>query len=94
MSVCEATERPLTAGENTEYHSSFETVWIFSFLFFSFLFFSGFQDSVSLYDPGYPGTGSVDQASLKLRDLPASAFQMAGIKGMCHHCPAIWMFLW
>jgi hypothetical protein len=31
-----------------------------------------------------PGTRSVDQAGLDLRDPPASASQSAGIKGMSH----------
>jgi hypothetical protein len=43
------------------------------------------QDRVSLCSPGCPGTHSVDQAGLELRNLPASAF---GIKGVCHHCQA------
>jgi hypothetical protein len=30
--------------------------------------------------PGCPGTHSVDQGELKLRDLPASAFQVLGLK--------------
>ena len=46
-----------------------------------------FQDRVSLYSPGCPGTHSVDQASLKLRNLPASASQSAGITGVCPHRP-------
>ena len=33
-----------------------------------------FQDRVSLCSPGCPGTHPVDQADLKLRELPASAF--------------------
>jgi hypothetical protein len=32
-----------------------------------------FRDRVSLYSPGCPGTHSVDQAGLELRDPPASA---------------------
>jgi hypothetical protein len=32
-----------------------------------------FQDRVSLYSPGYPGTNFVDQAGLELRNPPASA---------------------
>jgi hypothetical protein len=32
-----------------------------------------FQDRISLCSPSYPGTHSVDQAGLKLRNLPASA---------------------
>jgi hypothetical protein len=39
-----------------------------------------FQDRVSLYSPGCPGTQSVDQAGLELRNSPASASQVLGIK--------------
>ncbi|GAB1285850.1 Fer-1-like protein 4 [Apodemus speciosus] len=35
---------------------------------------------VSLYSPGCPGTHSVDQAGLKLRNPPASASQVLGLK--------------
>jgi hypothetical protein len=44
-------------------------------LFFSFPFFFSlvFQGRVSLCSPGCPGTHSVDQAGLELRNLPASA---------------------
>ncbi|GAB1303226.1 Ras-related GTP-binding protein B [Apodemus speciosus] len=42
---------------------------------------------VSLYSPGCPGTHSVDQADLQLRNPPASASQSAGITGVRHHCP-------
>jgi hypothetical protein len=38
------------------------------------------QDRVSLCSPGCPGTHSVDQAGLELRNLPASAFQVLGLK--------------
>jgi hypothetical protein len=37
--------------------------------------------------PGCPGTHSVDQAGLKLRDLPASASQVLGLKA-CTTKPA------
>ena len=47
------------------------------FLFFCFVFF---RDRVSLCSPGCPGTHSVDQACLKLRNLPASASQVLGLK--------------
>ena len=57
----------------------------FSFLFVFFVclfvwlvFFS--QDRVSLYSPGCPGSHSVDQAGLKLRNLPACASQVLGLK--------------
>ncbi|GAB1286911.1 Dynein axonemal assembly factor 9 [Apodemus speciosus] len=43
---------------------------------------------VVLQGPGCPGTHSVDQAGLELRDPPASASPSAGIKGVRHHCPA------
>ena len=39
--------------------------------YFCFAFF--FLDKVSLCSPGCPGTCTVDQAGLKLGDLPASA---------------------
>jgi hypothetical protein len=48
--------------------------------FFFFFFFLVFQDRVSLYSPGWPGTHSVDQAGLELRNLPASASQVLGLK--------------
>jgi hypothetical protein len=49
------------------------------FIFFLFFFFY-FQDRVSLYSPGCPGTHFVAQAGLKLRNLPASASQVLGLK--------------
>jgi hypothetical protein len=39
-----------------------------------------FQDRVSLYSPGCPGNHSVDQAGLELRNPPASASQVLGLK--------------
>jgi hypothetical protein len=39
-----------------------------------------FQDRVSLYSSGCPGTHSVDQTGLELRNPPASAFQVLGLK--------------
>jgi hypothetical protein len=43
-------------------------------------FFWVFQDRISLYSPGYPGTHFVDQAGLKLRNPPASASRVLGLK--------------
>jgi hypothetical protein len=37
---------------------------------------------VFLYSLGWPGTHSIDQAGFELRDLPASASQVLGLK-MC-----------
>jgi hypothetical protein len=39
-----------------------------------------FLDRVSLYSPGCPGTHSVDQAGLQLRNPPASASRVLGLK--------------
>jgi hypothetical protein len=39
-----------------------------------------FQDRVSLCSPGCPGTHFVDQAGLELRNPPASASQVLGLK--------------
>jgi hypothetical protein len=48
-------------------------------IFCLFVFFV-FRDRVSLCSPGCPGTHSVDQAGLELRNLPASASQVLGLK--------------
>jgi hypothetical protein len=45
-------------------------------LFFVFVF----RDRVSLYSPDCPGTHSVDQAGLELRNPPISASQVLGLK--------------
>jgi hypothetical protein len=39
-----------------------------------------FLDRVSLYCSSYPKSHSVDEAGLELRDLPASASQVLGLK--------------
>jgi hypothetical protein len=46
----------------------------------SIFFFLAFWDSVSLYSPGCPVTHFVDQAGLELRNLPASASRVLGLK--------------
>jgi hypothetical protein len=50
------------------------------FLFFVFFLFLVFRDRVSLCSPGSPGTHFVDQAGLELRNIPASASQVLGLK--------------
>jgi hypothetical protein len=45
---------------------------------FGFVFV--FLDRVSLCNPGCPGTHSVDQAGFELRNSPASASQVLGLK--------------
>jgi hypothetical protein len=50
------------------------------FFFFFFFFFLVFRDRVSLYSPGWPRTHFVDQAGLELRNPPASASWVLGLK--------------
>jgi hypothetical protein len=54
------------------------SVW-FGFLF-CFVLFLSFWDRVSLCSSGCPGTHFVDQASLELRNPPASGSQVLGLK--------------
>jgi hypothetical protein len=50
-------------------------------IFFFFFFFFGFlRQGFSVCSPGCPGTHSVDQAGLELRNSPASASQVLGLK--------------
>jgi hypothetical protein len=44
------------------------------------VFFGFSRQGFSVYSPGCPGTHSVDQAGLELRNLPASASQVLGLK--------------
>jgi hypothetical protein len=53
---------------------------LFYFILFYFILFLVFQDRVSLCRPGCPGTHSVEQAALELRNPPASASQVLGLK--------------
>jgi hypothetical protein len=55
-------------------------VVLFSFPVFFFFVVVVFQDRVSLCSLGCPGTHSVDQAGLELRNPPASASQVLGLK--------------
>jgi hypothetical protein len=43
-------------------------------------FFFVFRDTVSLCSPGCPGAHSVDQVGLELRNPPASASRVLGLK--------------
>jgi hypothetical protein len=54
------------------YRESFMLLCFYVFVFCFFVFCFWF--------PGCPGTHFVDQAGLKLRNLPASASQMLGLK--------------
>jgi hypothetical protein len=54
-------------------------LWLFVLIFWLLLFFF-FSQGVSLCSPGCPGTHFVDQAGLELRNLPAFASQVLGLK--------------
>jgi hypothetical protein len=55
-------------------------VCLFVFVLFLFVCLFVFRDRVSLCSPGCPGTHYVDQAGLQLRNPPASASQVLGLK--------------
>jgi hypothetical protein len=55
---------------------------------FVFLFVV-FRDRVSLYSPSCPGTRSVDQAGLELRNLPVSVSQVLGFKAYATTAPLL-----
>ena len=57
--------------------SLFSSVYFWLLYLFIYLVF---QDRVSLLSPGCLGTHSIDQADLELRDLPASASRVLGLK--------------
>jgi hypothetical protein len=60
----------------SETRKGLQSPWNWIFLFVCLFF----QDRVSLYSPGCPGTHFVGQAGLKLRNLPASASRVLGLK--------------
>jgi hypothetical protein len=59
--------------------------FLFSFSFFLLVF----RDRVSLCSPGCPGTHSVDETGLKLRNPPASTSQVLGLKA-CATTARLW----
>jgi hypothetical protein len=65
---------------------------VFIYVFFLFFIFVFFLDRVSLYSPACPGTHFVDQAGLELRNLPASASQVLGLKA-CATTPGMTVYL-
>jgi hypothetical protein len=70
-------------------------VFFFLFVFFLLLFLGCFvfRDRVSLYSPGCPGTHSVDQAGLELRNPPASASRVLGLKACTTMPGSTWFYL-
>jgi hypothetical protein len=76
-------------GDKVTAHMNWKRRWLFggrlplfnnSFFVCLFLSFLVFRDRVSLYSPGCAGTHSVDQAGLELRNPPASASRVLGLK--------------
>jgi hypothetical protein len=77
-----------TRGPTAPYQTSM-LVGLTAHFFFVFCFVLFFQDRVSLYSPGCPGTHFVDQAGLDRTQKSAClCLPSAGIKGVRHHCPA------
>jgi hypothetical protein len=68
----------------------FGLVW-FGLVLFGLVWF--FRDRVSLSSPGCPGTHSVDQAGLKLRNPPASSSQVLGLKACATAVRLLKLFL-
>jgi hypothetical protein len=67
-----------TITPGLEFYSLIEGLQSLKNLTFVCLFV--FEARVSLCSPGCPGTHSVDQVGLELRNLPASASQVLGLK--------------
>ena len=55
-------------------------VWVLVLVWFFGVFCFVFRDRVSLCSSDCPGTQSVDQAVLEVRNLPASTSQVLGLK--------------
>jgi hypothetical protein len=70
-----AISRDQQVSMDSPWYGSSQKPRVFLFLFFVLLLLLllFFGDRVSLCSPGCPGTHSVDQAGLELRNLPASA---------------------
>jgi hypothetical protein len=58
----------------------FLNLLFFHFILLFIYLFLVFRDRIFLCSPGCPGTHSVDQAGLELRNPPASASQVLGLK--------------
>ena len=76
LSLTSSRKPPLQAEDPQLTRCSF----FFFFFFFFFWVFLVFRDRVSLYSPGCPGAHFVDQAGLELRNPPASASRVLGLK--------------
>jgi hypothetical protein len=94
--VCVSVAHPRFAHllRETTFHADTGTqkvcgICFFVFVFFVCLFvFLVFRDRVFLYSSGCPGTHIVDQAGLELRNPPASASGVLGLKA-CATTPGL-----
>jgi hypothetical protein len=66
------------------------------FIYFIIIIIFFFWDRVSLYSPGCPDTHFVDQAGLELRNPPASASWVLGLKACtttARPCPYLYNYI-
>jgi hypothetical protein len=70
----------INAAAITKFPFTYSVYWFFCFVLFFVVVFFVFQSRVSLCGPGCLGTHFVDQAGLELRNPPASASQVLGLK--------------
>ena len=78
--LCSAQPLGLELTISDLYDYFFPSAFFFFFFFLVLVLVLVFQDRVSLYSRGCPGTHFVNQAGLELRSLPASASRVLGLK--------------
>jgi hypothetical protein len=85
--------KSLQGLRSLEPENHLEVPFLSSSFFLSFFFGGGGGggERVSLCSPGCPGTHFVDQAGLKLRNPPASASRVLGLK-VCATTPSLSVF--
>jgi hypothetical protein len=77
------------SGKNCESHREISQIFFFFFFFFKIGFFF-----VALKKSGCPGAHSVDQVGLELRNLPASASHVLGLKACTTTARLQFLFYW
>ena len=63
-----------------ELRALMDLIFVYVWVLFVCLFVCFLRKRLSVYSPGCPGTHSVDQAGFELRNPPASASQVLGLK--------------